>query len=1585
MRQNAPGITASRPLRISLAVMAALTVLTVIQLAAPRFVHKAAAANAGTFSPYYPPELYGNGSPVENPLANIDASILGGQQGQSVQRGNQVDPGTGDLSISEPVFSDPDLASPFAMNLTYDGDLAQSQAYEGDTNGSGFGMGWSASVFASVYNPSWEPAVGPIFVTEQNGAEIEFTTPSGDNCPGGDYYDPRKYTAPNSGVFYCAANRVDAQFGWVAATSTYELYEHGGAEILIFDSTGRLLDVTDNAVAASTSPVQRTYAYSQSGGECPTGYVCTEISDANSRPAVLAAADGYYGKIIYPGPNGYSDLLTENLTYGSGTTAGQLNAMTNPDGQSTNIWYNNGSSNPWNAELTQIEDPNANYENFWWGNTGTFNYSTGNWGQVTQTEYSSLSLITRYSYYNTSCGPCDASGQDQHTTVSEPDGETDVDYYFDGVLQGYTFGSGSNVESWTFNYIYPSDTNQTTQDGPTTENIVYPGANSQVAEATITTDAVGNPLSYTDANGGTTNYMFNDLDGNDMDELCWVAAPGVSIFEATCSSPPTDAMSYTYDSYGDVTTATDQVGNVTNYAYYTGFGSGGAPGLMCYEAPPGVSVTGASCTSPPTNSTAFTYDGYGDTLSATVADNGTGDAKTTASYDNNGAVASVVAPNGNASGGNLLANTTTYTYSSTDGRLSSVALPDSLSTSYQYDADGNVVNQTDNAGVTSTAYDALGRVCWTYRATSAISGPSCSSPPSSGSTRYTYDADTSAPLTEKDPEGNTTTYTYGDPAAPTSPTKVQDANGTAVQYAAYDAMGAVCASGPQPVSSCVDVAGDTYDQYDAMGNLLSAEDPAQETTTYTYGYAQFPTLPSQVVSPQTGTDAFTYDNDGQTTLETETPVGGGTDRYLSFGYDGEGRKCWQADFDTTGTCASPPASSGSNLTTTYSYDDNGSQMTAMQDKYGLGSGEPPVNQFSYDANGNLLQSTNNNGQKVTYAYNYANQVTCMSYPITSGSTCLTGPTGSYVIYGYDTAGRMDSSTDWDHETITYGYSSNGLSQPTTTTVPLWNLSGAPTETLTYGYDSAGYDLESANYSGYTALTGNSWTPNSDENDATTSIQGVGGSVSYATSNWVTQATDPRPGQASHDTYAYANNGQLTSDTPYGGTATSYHYNSTEQLTSQSGAVTSTEAYDGFGERCYAYTGTTSDTCASPPTGSNATTYTWTAWGQMASVDAGGTTTNYRYDGLGHRIGSGSTNFLWDDDTNREMEDGTYAFIYGPTGTAPVEQINRTTGAVDYLLSVPSGVQTVLNTSGSVVEAAVYGTEGTQDITSGTQATPFGFQGSYTDSSKLVFDLNRYYDPSTAQFISVDPLVGATQQPYAFAGGDPINESDPSGLWFGGAGDQQCKGNGENQSPTCNTSSVPINGCGSECGSGEPAAGPPDYPGDPVDSPGPPLPDAASNATAWNNYIIGTVWEYAAQLQKDENNAAFLSHLNLASEYSGMAGGASTQIAAYDDWLTENADHGFQPDLDWLGSQATVLDVSGKALGAAGLVMLAETDIQQGHGPIYASAHAGFTWVVAAGSASLACGGPEDGIGVVCGLVVGAAASGAANWVWNNVF
>jgi RHS repeat-associated protein len=63
---------------------------------------------------------------------------------------------------------------------------------------------------------------------------------------------------------------------------------------------------------------------------------------------------------------------------------------------------------------------------------------------------------------------------------------------------------------------------------------------------------------------------------------------------------------------------------------------------------------------------------------------------------------------------------------------------------------------------------------------------------------------------------------------------------------------------------------------------------------------------------------------------------------------------------------------------------------------------------------------------------------------------------------------------------------------------------------------------------------------------------------------------------------------------------------------------------------------------------------------------------------------------------------------------------------------------------------------------GSRVTPFGFQGSYADSTGLIYLIKRYYDPTTDQFLSIDPDVAATDQPYVFTNDNLLNAADPLG-------------------------------------------------------------------------------------------------------------------------------------------------------------------------------------------------------------------------------
>ena len=62
------------------------------------------------------------------------------------------------------------------------------------------------------------------------------------------------------------------------------------------------------------------------------------------------------------------------------------------------------------------------------------------------------------------------------------------------------------------------------------------------------------------------------------------------------------------------------------------------------------------------------------------------------------------------------------------------------------------------------------------------------------------------------------------------------------------------------------------------------------------------------------------------------------------------------------------------------------------------------------------------------------------------------------------------------------------------------------------------------------------------------------------------------------------------------------------------------------------------------------------------------------------------------------------------------------------------------------------------------ANHFLYDSQYLDTvSGLYYLRARWYDPATGQFISVDALVGITDQPYEYAGSDPVNLTDLLGL------------------------------------------------------------------------------------------------------------------------------------------------------------------------------------------------------------------------------
>ena len=172
--------------------------------------------------------------------------------------------------------------------------------------------------------------------------------------------------------------------------------------------------------------------------------------------------------------------------------------------------------------------------------------------------------------------------------------------------------------------------------------------------------------------------------------------------------------------------------------------------------------------------------------------------------------------------------------------------------------------------------------------------------------------------------------------------------------------------------------------------------------------------------------------------------------------------------------------------------------------------------------------------------------------------------------------------------------------------------------------------------------------------------------------------------------------------------------------------------------------------------------------QFEWVSAGGSAT-YTYAGDGLRASSsgasGTYGFAWDSLTASLpllLSDGGNDYVYGPNDKV-IEQSPVGSDAPTFLSQDRLGsTRLITDQSGNVVATASYDPYGNMTTHTGTTSA-FGYDGEYTDPTGLIYLRARYYDPTTGQFLTIDPLVGLTRSPYGYAGGNPINNVDPTGL------------------------------------------------------------------------------------------------------------------------------------------------------------------------------------------------------------------------------
>jgi RHS repeat-associated protein len=273
-------------------------------------------------------------------------------------------------------------------------------------------------------------------------------------------------------------------------------------------------------------------------------------------------------------------------------------------------------------------------------------------------------------------------------------------------------------------------------------------------------------------------------------------------------------------------------------------------------------------------------------------------------------------------------------------------------------------------------------------------------------------------------------------------------------------------------------------------------------------------------------------------------------------------------------------------------------------------------------------------------------------------------------------------------------------------------------------------------------------------------------------------------------YSYDANGDVTAIKYTTGSATvgniSYGYDTDGLRTSEGGSLVSTvlpaaesgNTYNAdneltsFGGKTYSYDADgnlLSD-------GTN--TYTWNDRGQLASVSGASGTSTLGYDALGRLIstsvGGVTTTFAYQGTqlTSETGSNGTnLAFLNGPYRTlSSTNDAAGGGGAVSaYLPDALGSTLALVNSAGNIATSYSYDLYGNTTSSGGTSDTnPIRYTGLISGPvmpAGLQDNNARDYSPATGQFISGDPtgMAGSGDNLYAYAGGDPVDLSDPSGL------------------------------------------------------------------------------------------------------------------------------------------------------------------------------------------------------------------------------
>ena len=1248
--------------------------------------------------------------------------------------------------------------------------------------------GWTTSVTGSG---TWDPKVtdpdGNITQYEFFGGVLGVKIVGyGSSVPSDTYYNPSATTLLQTSV-------IDPD---------------GGVTTNVFDAFGN--------VTSTTNPLGETSTHAYNSFDetvCSTTPMATSPCSALSSPAAVSPGGAITPPSSAPPPfatywlydtNG-DELYQTQGVYAPGSTttttlrtsyelypaAGTYAASTVTIGGVTSACAEGGSPPSLPCASIDPDGPSSVQQNShvtqtWYDAQGDVDSVQTPDGNYDSGEFNPVSYSLSYSWY-------DADGN--RTSYVSP-----YDQY------------SENIDNYQTEYRFDADREMI-------ESVLAPSG----GDATVPTATTAN---YYDANGNLIATI--DPDGNPYGSGDSYGDETLSGCNPATTSGCTSATYNAFDADNRKTEVLDPTGNATLTCY------DGAGNEAETVPPVGMgSLTPASCptsypagyaaTAPYLLSAAATMDTYDAQNQPTVvttppATGSSTESTTTNDYDPAGHLLETIAPPGTSGGANQVSTATYDLAGQPAAQTTGFGTSTPMTTTNCYDPSGEQTAtvpgsgnssglvpcqtaapwQTSSVQQTATTYDSVGDLLSTF-----------SPPPSTTSstpvtTSYTYDP-AGNKVTSTDPSGVVTSSTFS-PLNTVLSFTVSSGGGASTSTSYDDGAGnliAVTAPGGDPysatnptgcnpivTSTCADT---TYNTYNSANQLVTTRNADNETTTNYYN--------------ATGNKIATTGPSGNpSTCNPVTTASCSDTVYYTYNTLNQ-LTCQSEPNSANDTCSSLGTGAG---ITKFTYV-NGQRATMT-----YWSGTAQVTEtYTYDSSNRMVEEQTGSTVTSTYAYGPNSDETCVSYQNSSGNTCTSSGTGlqGVVKYTYNQANQLASISDWAGNTLAYTDDSNG--SPTSLSVN----SGAVRVATTY--DSAGNasSIDTTASSGSTTLL-DLGTPS---NPITRASNGDISTVPVQVGT-TTMATD---------TFGYNANNQVSSGPITGGSGSgNYAYTPAGGVTQDTTRFASA-AYDPAGELCWTSSSSSANACTAPPTGASTYTsnsqgertltqpasgapqaYAWdTALGTLSCANANGTTcsttspgtvtTLYGYDGDGLRVwskyGGATTNYTWSANSPdpKLLSDSTWDYIYAPGSATPIEQIgvSGSSPTVDLLVAdaaksirgivqISSGTHqnqlvnytdydsfgNPITMAGGTYEAGGLTQSHTALNTNYVGTSAFGFGEGYSDSTGLVYLVNRYYDPSSAQFLSVDPAVSSTNQPYVYANDNPVNNTDANGmcstpLWF----------------------------------------------------------------------------------------------------------------------------------------------------------------------------------------------------------------------------